>query len=98
MTKQNINIENENIDWLWILWRTLALGICLFALGAIGRAGVITDTNTMHIPAVGDYGLRVLSPTMLEVSLITTKGNDPAPITTWNFVDANGNLSSPPTA
>ncbi|MDQ6631269.1 MAG: glycoside hydrolase family 9 protein, partial [Verrucomicrobiota bacterium] len=53
------------------------------------------EGNPLQMPAVGDYGLRILSPTLLELTLITTKRPDPAPITEWNFVGANGQLSAP---
>jgi hypothetical protein len=87
--------EQKNTKWLWMLKRLFALGICLFTLGAIGRAEVINDINPMRMPAIGDYGVRVLTPTLLEVSFINTKAKDPATLTEWNFVDASGNLSAP---
>ena len=53
--------------------------------------------NTLAIPAVGDQQLRVLSPTLLELTLITTK--DPTnPPTEWNFVGPNFKLQLPPPA
>lgn len=51
----------------------------------------------MKMPAVGSYGLRVLSPNLLELTLITTKQPDPAGVTEWNFV-SNGNLNAPSTS
>jgi hypothetical protein len=52
------------------------------------------DTNLI-LAAVGDHALRVLSPTLLELRQITTKAPDPATVSTWNLVDANGNPISP---
>ena len=49
----------------------------------------LTDENPVAMPEVGSYGLRVLSPTLLELTLITTKNPDPATVTTWNFVGSN---------
>ncbi len=49
----------------------------------------------MKMPAIGSYGLRILSPTLLELTLITTKQPDPAPVTEWNFVNSSGSLSAP---
>lgn len=37
------------------------------------------------MPAVGDHQLRILSPDTLELTLITTKEPDPAPVTVWDF-------------
>ncbi len=55
--------DKKNTKWLWILKRVFALGVCLFALGTVGRAGVaLTDVNPMRMPAIGDYGVRVLTP------------------------------------
>ena len=78
--------------------RTLVVGICL-VFGSV--AGVhaatdlrIDDENPTAMPAVGSYGLRILSPTMLELTLISTKSPDPATVTNWNFV-SNGSLSAP---
>ena len=42
--------------------------------------------NLSHLPLVGETELRVLSPTLLELTLITTKQPDPAITTEWNFV------------
>ncbi|MEO5804163.1 MAG: glycoside hydrolase family 9 protein [Verrucomicrobiota bacterium] len=55
----------------------------------------ITDENPMRMPSVGSYGLRILSPTLLEITLITTKQPDPAALTEWNFVNSNGILITP---
>jgi len=37
----------------------------------------------------------VLSPTILEVTLINTKPPDPAPVDSWDFVDASNQLHTP---
>ena len=47
------------------------------------------------MPRPGDYQLRILSPTTLELFMVTAKDPDPAPLTSWNFIDANGNGSLP---
>jgi hypothetical protein len=52
------------------------------------------DTNLI-LASVGDHALRVLSPTLLELRQITTKAPDPATVSTWNLVDANGQPISP---
>jgi hypothetical protein len=67
-----------------------ALFILFFALLPATRhsqAAVITDANTLAMPAIGDHGLRVISPTILELTLITTKQKDPARVTAWDFVN-----------
>jgi len=52
----------------------------------------------LDLPAVGATSLRVLTPTLLELTLVTTKAVDPAAVTDWNFIDANGQPSLLPTA
>ncbi|MEO6035314.1 MAG: chitobiase/beta-hexosaminidase C-terminal domain-containing protein [Verrucomicrobiota bacterium] len=51
----------------------------------------------MRVPAVGSYGLRILSPTLLELTLVTLKQPDPATLTEWNFV-ANNVFTAPATS
>jgi hypothetical protein len=53
------------------------------------------DYLTPQLPSVGDNGLHVLTPTLLELKLINTKDPDPAQVAQWNFVN-NGNFTAPP--
>jgi hypothetical protein len=64
---------------------------------AIAGSSVL-DYLGLQVPPVGANSLHVLSPTLLELKLITTKQPDPAAVTQWNFVDANSQLSLPSTA
>ena len=50
---------------------------------------------TLETPPVGGYELRIVSPAVLELTLITTKAPDPAPVQLWNFVTTNGLLQLP---
>ena len=52
----------------------------------------------LDLPPVGATTLRILTPTLLEVGLVTTKMADPAPVTQWDFVDASGQPSALPAA
>src|SRR5688572_26608836 len=65
----------------------------LLACGA-PQGKVINDSNPLELPALGSHGLRAISPTVLELTLITTKKPDPAGVTDWNFV-ANFKLTPP---
>jgi hypothetical protein len=80
------------------LFRTLVVGIAMAILSVAGVSAQshlkITDANPMAMPPIGSYGLRVLAPTVLELTLIATKSPDPATVTNWNFV-SSGNLSAP---
>ncbi len=48
-------------------------------------------------PEVGEHQLLILSPTTLELSLITTKEKPSSPVHQWNFVDQTGKLHLPGT-
>src|SRR4051812_28924431 len=56
---------------------------------------LISDGNPLAMPPVGAHQLRVLSPDLLELTLITTKKRDPATATIWNFADSNGKAHLP---
>jgi hypothetical protein len=53
------------------------------------------DYTGLIMPKVGDQALRVLSPNWLELRKLTSKAPDPATVTTWNFVNSSGVLSTP---
>jgi hypothetical protein len=64
----------------------------LLAVGGPGFAAdlVLSDDQPLRLAPVGSYQLRILSPELLELTLVTTKEPDPAPVKQWDFVDANG--------
>src|SRR3954463_4967502 len=49
----------------------------------------ITDENPLATLEVGAYGLRVLSPTLLELTLVNTKDSISARVPNWDFVSDN---------
>ncbi|HYG24102.1 MAG TPA: glycoside hydrolase family 9 protein [Verrucomicrobiae bacterium] len=51
----------------------------------------VIDNLLLQMPKVGDYGLHVLTPTLLELKLFTTKDPNAASVSTWNLV--NGALT-----
>jgi hypothetical protein len=53
--------------------------------------------NPLALPLVGDYGLRVLSPTVLELTLINTKDMSTGRVPNWDFVSDTFVLSLPAT-
>lgn len=79
-------------------WKFLAAAV--FALvrtveaSEPGWAAGITGDNPLAMPAVGDHGLRVLSPVMLELTFITTKPPD-AGVKQWDLVTADAALQLP---
>jgi len=53
------------------------------------------DFPPLALPKAGDTGLRILSPTVLELTCINTKAADPARVTDWDFVNANNQFQAP---
>src|SRR6266404_1816777 len=58
-----------SVGFLWIL----VLGIWRFPPVAFGAEVVWTDDRPLSLPPVGARQLRVLSPSLLELTLVTTK-------------------------
>src|SRR4051812_42416925 len=78
------------------IFSLICLGL-VFATDARAAGSPLTDANPMRMPVVGDYGLRILSPTLLELTDINTAAQNTASVTDWNFV-ANNTFSAPPTS
>ncbi|HZM02246.1 MAG TPA: glycoside hydrolase family 9 protein [Candidatus Saccharimonadales bacterium] len=72
------------------------LSVSLFGFHHAFCAEAITDANPMRIPQVGDYGLRIVTSNLLELTLITTKGAHDGTLTNWNFVPFNSATLTPP--
>jgi hypothetical protein len=53
------------------------------------------DYLTLAAPQVGDYAVRALTPTLLELKLINTKAASSSVVNEWNFVDGNFQLNAP---
>ncbi|HEV8544361.1 MAG TPA: glycoside hydrolase family 9 protein [Verrucomicrobiae bacterium] len=70
----------------------LASGLRLLLAQEYGWVG----TNSLAMPQVGEQELRILTPEMIELTLITTKTNETAPVSHWNFVGENFQLKLPP--
>lgn len=60
-----------------------------------GTVVSVADNTALQMPKHGDHTLRILSPSVLELQLITKKDPDPALPPIWNFVDSTFQLSAP---
>lgn len=69
--------------------------IRLFAFVCFCLLSVRAELNPAALPQVGYQQLRVLSPNLLELTLVSTKDPDPAPPADWNFVGENFALTLP---
>jgi len=64
------------------------------ASDAIASGNYVDDTD-LQLPKVGANLLRVLTPTLLELTLITTQQQGASSPATWNFVNTSGAASLP---
>jgi hypothetical protein len=84
--------------WTQMSHRILAI-LFGFTLGSqvLGNAADSPriEENPLDLPRVGECWLRCLSPTVLELTLVTTKPPDPAPIDKWNFTADDGTARLP---
>lgn len=74
--------------------------LCLWLAGCFGpslraQTPTISDSEPLRLPVVGASQLRIITPTLLELTLITTKPPDPAPVREWNFANAQGQARLP---
>ena len=79
------------------MFRALLFAGCFAMAGSIhSRAEelLISDANPLAMPPVGAHQLRIISPTLLELTLITTKKAD-SEATEWNFIALDGKASLP---
>ena len=67
----------------------------MMCAGALGANLQLPDEPTLELPVPGAHQLRVVSPTVLELTLVTSKARDPAPVERWNLVTTNGQLRLP---
>src|SRR5437868_892945 len=74
----------------------LALAFCCFSFSISSQEYGFSGPNTLAMPNMGDHELRILSPSMLELSLITTKSNETSRVNAWDFVGENFSLKLPP--
>lgn len=67
----------------------MSFRILLAVCAGVLLGSVRGELNPASLPAVGYRELRALSPTLLELTLVTTKEPDPAAPIQWNFVGSN---------
>ncbi|HWI58555.1 MAG TPA: cellulase N-terminal Ig-like domain-containing protein, partial [Bacillota bacterium] len=80
------------MDGTRFVFTGLFLSLLLNAQAASLR---LSDDQPLQLPPVGSYQLRILAPTLLELTLITTKKPDSAQLEAWDFVDAQGQCRLP---
>jgi hypothetical protein len=88
-TSSVVRFLGSTLVWL-AAYTFIATGNCATSSGS-----ALTDDNPLAMPAVGDYGLRILSPTVLELTLINTKESMTARVPNWDFVSDTFDLNLP---
>jgi len=68
----------------------ILIALALFGLEAFGADVELTDEQPLALPPVGAHQLRIITPKVLELSLITTKKPAPAPVEQWDFIAQGG--------
>jgi len=71
-------------------------GISLIAFWLLPSAkAAIPAAADIQTPHIGDHALHILSPNVLELSLVNTKDPDPARVDSWDWVNDNQEFVSP---
>jgi hypothetical protein len=77
-----------------------AVGSSGSSSGSSGGAAPLPGYPDLALPPVGAAQLTIVTPTLLEVSLVTTKAPDPAALTQWAQLVTDGGIAAlpPPTS
>src|SRR3954467_6554544 len=57
--------------------------------------GLSANIHSLSAPQVGANELKIISPTILELSMVTTKSENSSQVTVWNFVSESGQPALP---
>jgi hypothetical protein len=77
--------------------RSVMAGVVLVLGFSAPGAGVpLSDDQPLSMPLPGNYQLRVLAPTVLELTYILEKRPSPASMPAWDFIDGSGQCRLPP--
>jgi hypothetical protein len=94
---QRIGLHENSLSGILRVFLARLFILFLATAPLTSRAEVlqISDSNPLPMPAVGSYELRILTPTILELTLINTQNPYPARVQSWDFVDDNFNAALP---
>src|SRR6266850_4790975 len=71
------------------LLRCISL-LSLCVMNCLGAGIALSEDAPLTFPPVGSYELRIITPSVLELTLVTKKDPDPAKSEAWNFVNNSG--------
>ncbi|MBI2949441.1 MAG: glycoside hydrolase family 9 protein [Verrucomicrobia bacterium] len=72
--------------------------VCSCCVGPVrfeAAESVLSDAYSLSLPSPGSHQLRIVSPTVLELTRINSKAPDPARVDSWDFVDSQSQLQAP---
>src|SRR4051812_10822764 len=69
--------------------------VLVFGFFAKGADLRLSDDTPLRLPPVGSYQLRVLAPSLLELTLVTAKKPESGQPEQWNFVNDKGQCRLP---
>jgi hypothetical protein len=72
----------------------LGTGI-IFALNGLAADLQLTDDEPLRLPAIGSYQLRIISPTILELTYLTAVKQGAEKSEQWDFVNRDGQVQLP---
>src|SRR5436190_14444332 len=67
----------------------------LFAFTALTLNASFPDEIPLNLPSQGSSSLRIITPSVLELSRITTKRSYSSPTEQWDFVNSRGEIALP---
>lgn len=70
-------------------------GAMLLCSGGPTAAGELSGANPLVMPEPGSHGLRVLSPTTLELTWVTSKASASERVSGWDLVNEKGEFNAP---
>jgi hypothetical protein len=78
-----------------ILRRVLLGAATICALNGLATDLQITDDDPLQLPAVGSYQLRIITPTILELTYVTAVKQGAEKPDQWDFVNEDGQVRLP---
>jgi hypothetical protein len=67
----------------------------LFGMAAFTVTAASSDEMSLNLPFQGSTRLRIITPSWLELTLVTTKRSLASPVEQWDFVNSGGELALP---
>src|SRR5262245_22980300 len=67
----------------------------LLGVAASQLTAALSDEFPLNLPSQGSTRLRIITPSLLELTLVTTKRSVASPVEQWNFINSRGEAALP---